>query len=239
MIEINLLPEEMKKKARKAQQIDLSSIKVSAQNLKNINFTKTIAVAAGSLIVLHITLFSISVFSRSALSSVKKAADKVMPEKKEYDALKQQVDLMNKKVRAIDDLMVNRFSWARKLNALSDSLTPGVWLTDLSYEEKLGERQAPQKQAAKAQGQAAKPKDLPKKTAMEKVVLKYLIITGYASSMGEEGTALVGRFIKSLKDNPGFYSDFSDIELGSIKSERVQDQEAMSFKITCLFKVKE
>jgi hypothetical protein len=56
--------------------------------------------------------------------------------------------------------------------------------------------------------------------------------------MGEEGTALIGRFIDKLKNNLSFYSDFSDIELGSIKREQSSGQEIMTFKITCLFKVK-
>ncbi len=54
--------------------------------------------------------------------------------------------------------------------------------------------------------------------------------------MGEEGTASIGKFIKSLKDNNSFFSDFSDIDLGSIKRDKVNDQEVMSFKITCFFK---
>ena len=56
--------------------------------------------------------------------------------------------------------------------------------------------------------------------------------------MGEEGTALIGRFIEKLKENASFYSDFSDIELGSIKREQTGNQEMMTFKMTCLFKTK-
>jgi hypothetical protein len=129
--------------------------------------------------------------------------------------------------------MVKRFSWAKKLNDLSDSMTPGIWLTELSYDEKLGEVQRP-----------ALPSPLKKKGAnenaptTEKVVLRYLTISGMASSMGEEGTALIGRFIKNLKANNEFYSDFSEIELGTITREKVDDQEVMKFNITCLFKIK-
>ena len=68
------------------------------------------------------------------------------------------------------------------------------------------------------------------------MVSKYLIISGFASTVGEEGTALIGKFIKGLKDNSSFYSDFSYIELGAIKRDRIEDQEVMSFRLTCLFK---
>jgi hypothetical protein len=71
---------------------------------------------------------------------------------------------------------------------------------------------------------------------MEKSLLRYLIISGYASRLGEEDTALIGKFMKALKENPSFYSDFSDIELGTIKRDKIEDQEVMGFKITCLFK---
>ena len=54
--------------------------------------------------------------------------------------------------------------------------------------------------------------------------------------MGEQGTALVGKFIQGMKDDQSFFSDFSDIKLESIKSEKVLDQEVMAFQITCQFK---
>jgi hypothetical protein len=54
--------------------------------------------------------------------------------------------------------------------------------------------------------------------------------------MGEQGAALVGKFIASMKDNPLFFADFADIKLESIKTEKMFDQEVMRFKIICLFK---
>jgi hypothetical protein len=70
-------------------------------------------------------------------------------------------------------------------------------------------------------------------------IQKYIVISGYASSMGEQATLLIGRFMKSLKDDEKFYSDFSDIQLGAIRSDKIDQQEVMSFMITCLFKQEE
>ena len=106
--------------------------------------------------------------------------------------------------------MGHRFSWARKLNALGDAVTPGIWLANLSYAEGPSGREA---------GSS-----------------RILVLTGYAAGAGEQGAALVGKFIKSMKDHPAFYGDFSDIALGSIRSEKVEGQEIMNFRITCLFK---
>jgi len=156
----------------------------------------------------------------------------ILPERNKAQSLKLQIDLMNRKVAAIDELMVKRFGWAEKLSSLNDSVTPGIWLSELTYDEKIGENT--KKVVTKQAAPGGKNQTL--KQSTEKVTLRYLLISGYASSMGEQGTASIGKFIKSLKDNSGFYSDISNIELGSIKSEKMQDQEVMSFKLTCMFK---
>lgn len=227
MIEINLLPDGRKKKETHFKKIDLSKL--------SLNSVPVLSLAAGVfavLITLQVILFFIGIYGKGVLTSLDKQYKEELPKSKEAAALKAQVDAVNKKIKAIDELMVKRFGWAKKLNDLSDSVTAGIWLTELSYNEKLTERPVPSGASApKAKAAAG-----PSKPAVEKVVLKYLIISGFASTIGEEGTALIGKFIKGLKDNDSFYSDFSDIELGAIKRDRLEDQEVMSFKLTCLFK---
>jgi len=228
MIEINLLPQEMRKKESRFKPVDMSGFDIKSLPLVNIAI-----VAGGILLTLHVLLFVVGVYSKSKVTSLSKTYNSIVPENKEALALKSQLDLINKKIKAIDELMVKRFGWAKKLNDLSDSMTPGIWLSSLEYEEKFSERASA---GQPKPGAIDVKKAVVSKLATEKVMLKYLIISGYASSMGEQGTALIGKFIKSLKDNAGFYSDFNDIELGSIRSERMQDQEVMSFKLTCMFK---
>jgi len=227
MIEINLLPPEMRKKEPRFKLMDLGDFDIKSLPLVNI------AITAGAILLsVHILLFVIGAHSKAKASSLSKKYNSILPQKKEAMDLKAQIDLINKKVAAIDELMVRRFSWARKLNDLSDSMTPGIWLSSLEYDEKLTERSVKAAaRSANGKGKAPAPKE-----QVEKVASRYLVISGYASSMGEQGTALIGKFIQSLKSSPGFYSDFSDIELGSIRSERILDQEVMSFKLTCMFK---
>lgn len=221
MIEINLLPEEIKKKKRPSAMIDISAIDVS--NVPVISIVmRTVAV----VLIIQLILFVIGVVSGATFKSLKREYEGILPEKKATEKLKKRVDTTNRKVASIDELMVKRFSWEKNLNSLSDSMTPGIWLTELEYDEKLT---------------AAPKSDLPRKKseqAAENVLSRYLILSGAAFSIGEEGTALIGRFIKNLKNNPAFYSDFSDIELGTIKREKMKDQEIMTFKITCFFKPK-
>jgi hypothetical protein len=159
-----------------------------------------------------------------------------LPQKKEADALRAETEAINRKIAAIDDLMVNRFSWARELSALNESMTPGIWLTELSYDERVVERPvSPEARVAPLKEKLAA---APGRSGTEKMLGRFLVLSGYACGPGEQGTALVGKFIKSLKDNAQFYSAFSDIELGAIRRDRIEDQEVMNFRITCLFKEK-
>ncbi len=227
MLEINLLPEELKKRKRAAPKIDVKNI-----NLEKLPLFNIFLIAAGIFVAVQIAVFGMGMLGDTVLRSLEKKYKEILPAKTEADKLSAQASVMSNKVKAIDELMVKRFSWAKKLGSMNDAITPGVWLTQLEYDEKLVER--PRAGASNAQ----KAREAQGKPAMEKVLERYLIISGAASSMGEEGTALIGRFIKSLKENPSFYSDFGDIELGNIKREQVSGQEVMNFKITCLFKTK-
>jgi hypothetical protein len=228
MIEINLLPEELKKKKRAAPKIDIANI-----SLENIPVIKIALVVAVIFIAIQIMVFGFGILGSIVFKSFEKSYKEILPGKQSAEQLSLAVSKMSKKVSAIDELMVRRFSWAKKLNDLSDSVTAGIWLTQLEYDEHLTERP---KAAAVNTPQNRGSEE--KKATTEKVLERYLVISGASQSMGEEGTALIGRFIKNLKENVSFYSDFSDIELGSIKRERLGGQEIMTFKITCLFKIK-
>lgn len=232
MVEINLLPEELrkKKKVQRFKTIDLSNVDLSKFNLRNI---RTLAkdvpavrwclISIGALIVFHILLFTVGIYAKVRFHSLNKKYIAILPEKKDADSLRERSESIDRKVKAINDLMIKRFIWAKKLNALSDSMVSGVWLNELSYDSKVVER------VAQGNGKGKKG------ASTEKVLSNYLVLSGFTSQMGESGAAFVGKFIKSLKDNTGFYSDFSDITLVSIKSDKADGQEVMNFKITCPF----
>jgi hypothetical protein len=219
MIEINLLPEESKKNKRSPSKTDLSALSMSSLPIVGI-----LVSAVGAVLLIQLILFVLGTMNGATLKSLTLEYNGILPKKQETEKLKIRVDEMNKKVGSINELMVKRFSWEKKLNALSDAMTPGIWLTELNYEEKLSDA-ANIEPAGKKGGQA-----------VGSSLARHLILSGAASNTGEEGTALIGRFIKSLKDDPAFYSDFSGIELDTIKREKIDEQEIMIFKITCLFK---
>lgn len=226
MIEINLLPQEHRKKEPRFKGVDISQL-----NLRNIPVIYIVAAVVGFLIVAQAMLFVLGLYAGARLSGLAKIAAVLSPDKKEFDALNARAISTGKKITAVDELLVKRFNWSRKLNDLSDSFTPGIWLTGLSYDERAIEKYVP----LISSGQAADPSQ-PPKMLKQITTSRYMTLSGYASGAGEQGAALVGKFIQSMKDNPGFYGDFNDIVLGSIRSEKVEDQEVMDFKITCLFK---
>ncbi|GEM_PF-584251 len=235
MIKINLLPEDLRK-----DEFSLKQMGAGIPGAGKLARNAGIGIVA-VLVIAHSALFLVNTVSSGTIKKLSKKFDRLLPQKKEYMALKDEVSLSNRKAQAIDDLMANRFSWAKKLNELSDSIIPGIWLTELLYEETQGEVAIEAKDSSAGISSMPGASHLNKKEAMKpqirKVVLRYLTMSGYASSMGEQGTSLVGKFIKSMKDNSAFSSNFSDIKLESIKSDKVQEQEVMSFKITCSFKI--
>jgi len=229
MIDINLLPEELRKKESRFKKIDLSGLSIDIKKIPVVS----IGIAAVSVLLLfHAVLFLVGINSRSSLKAISKTMSELAPEKSEADSLKNEVSLINRKIAAIDGLMVKRFSWAKKMNALSDSVTSGIWITEISYDEKAEDKVV----SVKSKSSNGRSGGGSARSVAEKFMLRYLVVSGYASSMGEQGTALIGKFIKSLRDNSEFYSDFSEIKLDSIRSDKFMDQEVMNFKITCLFK---
>ncbi len=207
MIEINLLPQELKPKPSLFSGINLKGL--------DINSIPILKIAAGigvCLVLAQLVVSLIWMISSAELRSATKKYNEILPEKKVADALKAKEAYINKRSGAIDELIVKRFSWARKINLLSDCVTPGIWLSELSYDE------APMTDKTKT----AKP--------------GALIISGYASGAGEQGTSLIGKFIKSLQEDKYFYSDMASVNLVSTKSNKVDKQDVMSFRITCIYK---
>jgi Tfp pilus assembly protein PilN len=118
MIEINLLPERLqkKKKARFQQKILL----VSGIGLLS------------PLIIIHILLGLIIIAKKVQIDNLDRNYQAVSPIKKEADSIKAEFSKYRAKVETITQLMDSRLLWAKKLNQLSDAMSPGVWLTELS-----------------------------------------------------------------------------------------------------------
>ncbi|MFH1995981.1 MAG: hypothetical protein ABIJ27_03165 [Candidatus Omnitrophota bacterium] len=226
MIEINLLPQELKNKRRKAEAFKMPDM----QKLSGISPPAAIAGFFGFMVAVQLAVFGMSAYANNRLTTFRARHRSVMPLVGEIKKLKSTIGVLSKKIKAIDEIAGKRVLWSKKLNDLSDSVTPGIWLTKVYYDENLissGEGKSGGAKSSRKRPKAAPGTD-------EKTLDRNLGITGYAHSKHEEATVSVTKFIESLKANESFNEDFSVIELGgSIQEAMVYDVEAMSFKINC------
>ena len=117
MIEINLLPEELRRKERLKLPKEFYIIALSILSF---------------LIILHATTGVMIKWKRYRVVKLTRRWTELTPLKKEIDIVKQELADLNQRVGGIDQLMIKRFLWSGKLNQLSDLIAPGIWLRELS-----------------------------------------------------------------------------------------------------------
>jgi len=209
MIELNLLPEELRKKKKRIELPDIPIIPI-------------VGVLVGLLIIFQLLIGGITLMCKNQLRALDGSWEKLAPGKMELDGIKRQIKNTGSKIEAIENLIEKRLSWTQLLNELSNSLTPNIWLKELVYQERK-----------KSQARDSK-KNISRKPPEEKV--KSLLISGSASAKGQEATRDIAQFITALKSNNDFFKDFEDIELLSIKKNTVAGQDSMDFTILCEFR---
>ena len=222
MIELNLLPQEFRRKKRK---------KIELPKLPIIPFA---VVIFGILIVLQVSLMGITLMLKSREARLEKRWEEIRPKKIELDKLKKEIGDINKQSDAINELMKERVLWSKILNEISSSITPNIWLTAISYDEKA-EKRPVKKTAKKVPAKSARKKSKTKET-YETYAVRTLLISGNAAGRGEEAPAYIARFINALKKDKTFSVYFEDIEPVSMKKMQVAGEEVMDFTLSCTFK---
>lgn len=208
MIEINLLPEDLRKK---------ESIKVT---MPEIPVKKTVFMSVGALIAIQVllTVAGFIVFLKDnaytrEIQQLKESNKEIARQKKETE------DIMNR-FKEIRGVVNRKFSWTSLLNAVSNSMTKGVWLRSLYVTE-----EDPKTSMDKARGGE------PDKPGTN----RYLVLEGSAVGQGQE-TAFIGKYLKEVKDTPYFNDLFLDIKPYNINQRRIQDFDVYDFTIYCKFK---
>ena len=130
MININLVPDELKKK-KKDQFLLLA--------FKDIPLEVSVGIAGGFLALLLavnillqvITFLGAANYKRLELSWQGMGSEKVQVEK-----IMKDLDVLRKKIAVIENIKNGmRISWAQKLNSISDTILPGVWLNHLALDK--------------------------------------------------------------------------------------------------------
>ena len=62
------------------------------------------------------------------------------------------------------------------------------------------------------------------------------MLEGTVVSLRGDELAMIGRFIRRLKENQHFFSDFQGVEVESTKRRAIQEIEVMDFKLVCSFR---
>jgi Tfp pilus assembly protein PilN len=120
MIEINLLPEEMRREKKLQFKLDLATSKV--QFIAG-------SILAGILIALFIFCLAGSLIRKAQTISLLKKERSIAHETSEVDAINKKITTLNAKLAALDGVTKRKFLWAGKLNQLSELTLPGIWFT--------------------------------------------------------------------------------------------------------------
>ena len=120
MIELNLLPEELRKKKKKFEMPEIPVVTIAV-------------VFIGFLAVIQLLLGGWILMSKRQLVVLDTEWKALAPDKAELDGIKKVLLSAGRKTNAIEALIAERLSWARLLNELSNSLSANIWLTELAY----------------------------------------------------------------------------------------------------------
>ena len=214
MIEINLLPENLRKKKKrfKIPEITIASM--------------PILIGIVSLLVLTNLLLMLTLaIQRGSYNRMIKEWTEAKPQKEAIELARRENISAENKVVAIEELMQKKILWSKKLNQLSNLIIPGVWYTKLSIDKKIVILEPRRPQARNI-----------KRIATDRVEVPYLNIEGEVSSAYGNELAILGKFIEELKNDPDFLKDFSNIELDSTELHSIGDIEIMKFNVNCYFK---
>lgn len=116
MIEINLLPEELRKKKRQPLK------------LPKLPALPIVAGIIGFLIFIQVLLLIMVQAKKASFNSLNKRLTSISASSAGAKALENRLKEFSSKVDAANRLSSFRFNWAKKLNDLSDSVVSGIWL---------------------------------------------------------------------------------------------------------------
>ncbi len=123
MIEINLLPEELRKKKSEPS----FNLNIEAEKLKFL-----IVGGAIGLLIFIVIVFSLGSFIRGAQIKRLLARENNFSGKlSQIDSVNKEIAVLKSKMTALDQLTKRKFLWSEKLNQLSGLVLPGIWFTHI------------------------------------------------------------------------------------------------------------
>ena len=129
MIEINLLPEELKLKTKKKVSFNFS-------NIDQKKLIYLVPVVFGILILIHVCLAGLTIIASVRLGNLNRQWVKLEPERKKLESFQKESNISSADGQFLQQLSVQRVNWAEKLNSLSLSLPSGIWFEEMLISDK-------------------------------------------------------------------------------------------------------
>lgn len=125
MIEINLLPEELKLNAKK-----------ESRKLEKVQVLYLIPLVFGILIIIHICLLGIQATNKLRLNALNHKWQKSAEQRELVDDFRKEFTSLTDEGRTMQQLTAKRINWSEKLNKLSLHLPSGTWFNEISVDPK-------------------------------------------------------------------------------------------------------
>jgi hypothetical protein len=133
MIEINLIPANLRKKQSQG----------GVGVLKSIDLPREILFGLGSLLILllisiHLILLVVYLAKFSQQMMAKATWERMLPDKNNVDSINQNMTDLRKKLATVNDVTSKKsMLWSQKLNILSDALPKGLWFRKIDWTNNL------------------------------------------------------------------------------------------------------
>ena len=132
MIEINLIPNQLRKK-RGIDRTLLGGLNLPAEMV--------VGIGAGFiflLLMVHLVLLYFNITTFIQYRNLQTQWDGLKPVRENVDSAANELKTVQNKLKSIEEIIGNaHVLWSQKLNILSDDLPRGVWLRKLSANEKM------------------------------------------------------------------------------------------------------
>lgn len=125
MIEINLLPEELK-----------GNFKSKKLGIEPSYFLYLIPAIFGIILTAHIYLAVFSIVKNYQFRFLSDKWQKLQPQREILESFNKEYEVLSSDAKRIDELIYSRINWSQKLNKLSLNLPAGVWLNEVSFTPK-------------------------------------------------------------------------------------------------------
>ena len=126
MIEINLLPEDPRFKAKRIGKVSIESK----------YFFYLIPLVFAVLIFVHICLAAVGIAKSLQFSQLNSKWKKIQPQRELLNNLKKEYDVVTSGAKVMQELNSRRLNWSEKLNRLSQDLPSGIWFNEILVSRK-------------------------------------------------------------------------------------------------------